>query len=315
MPENRVAVIDIGTNSVLLLVCEVTPVDGALTVLLDTGEITRLGYGLNTTGRLEAAAIERAFAVLKTFTQRAESLGASRIAAIGTSALRIASNANDLINQVERELGIDVKVISGETEAYYTYLAVRSDTAFYNRLSGQQLVLIDIGGGSTEVVIGREKVERCWSLNLGAVYLSERFLNHDPPTEAEVKALASTVVATLAEQVDLPVEKRSTLAGVGGTLVNLAAVKLRLMAYSASRIHGTTLSQHEITAQIRRFCGVGLAERMTIPGLEPKRADVIIAGAVILLGIMTYAGVEQVYVSVRGARYGAMYDLAMSYER
>ena len=171
--------------------------------------------------------------------------------------------------------------------------------------------LIDIGGGSTEFVFGGKEVDTYLSLKVGAVHLTSRFLNSDPPTDDQLNGLSAFLEETLSAQVSIPanqVQKPPVLVGIGGTLVNLGAVKLGLTEHEPKRIHGETLTLQEVTDQIRLFRVSTLDDRVQIPGLEPKRADVIIAGAVILRSILTHSGVDQVYVSTRGVRYGIMYE-------
>jgi exopolyphosphatase/guanosine-5'-triphosphate,3'-diphosphate pyrophosphatase len=307
-----------------LLVCEIEPKTRAYKVLRDTGEITRLGQGLQATNQLQKAAMERTYATISEFVAQAHRLGANHVAAIGTSALRKAVNAADFIRRVKAGLNLDIEVISGETEARYSYLAIRADAELYNQLKGEEkvvpqgqfslrLVVIDIGGGSTEFILGRGEVEAYLSLNIGAVYLTDRFLRNDPPTADELDTLKAFLDETLSAQANVLTAEAGdsipTLVGVGGTLVNLVSVKLRLTEHDARRIHGETVSLAAIENQIRLFCAVDLKARMQIPGLEPKRADVIIAGSVILQRILMHIGVERIHVSVRGVRYGAMHEM------
>jgi exopolyphosphatase / guanosine-5'-triphosphate,3'-diphosphate pyrophosphatase len=341
----RYAVLDVGTNSVILLVCYVQPEKGIFEVILDTTEVTRLGEGVQETGRIQPAGIERTCAAIGRFLADAEYLGAQRVVAVGTSVLRKASNSSDFIDRVKSEFGLDIEVISGDAEARYSYLAVQTDARF-RAFSDAPLILIDIGGGSTELIFGRAEVTYL-SIPWGAVYLTDRFIQNDPPTDDEMNTLRAFIADTLSSHIRPPTDAQAVpsqyfgeqdfrslwqtgqtgatalrlrksppffekiprvLVGIGGTIVNLASVKRGLARFELDVIHGETLTQQEIAEQLERFRGVNLQGRMQIPGLEPKRADVIIAGATILWGVLEYLGFEKVHVSTRGVRYGVMVD-------
>lgn len=306
---NRNLVIDVGTNSVHILICDVSARGQRYNVVVDDRKITRLGHGLALTNELQEEAMARTCAALQEFAARAQRLGVERVVAAGTSALRKANNAIDFVRRVENQCGIKIEIISGETEARCAFLSIRSDT-YFSHLSGDRVMVIDIGGGSTEIIVGRREIDNFASVNLGAVYLTETFLASDPPTANELKALYSFLENTWSTQpvATAKYHKPLALTGIGGTIVNLASMKLGLSRHNPRLLHGETLNVTEIENQIRQLCSVPLTERVQIPGLEAKRADIITAGAAILRSILKHVGASRIRVSTHGLRYGIMYD-------
>jgi exopolyphosphatase/guanosine-5'-triphosphate,3'-diphosphate pyrophosphatase len=307
---NRYAVIDIGTNSVLMLICKIDAKRRKYDVVFDVAEVTRLGQGMHSTHQLQRTAMDRTCAAIQGYLSQARTFGVEEVIAVGTSVLREGTNADDFTSLVKNGLDLDIEVISGKTEARFSYLAIRTDKDFH-AFDTDDLVLINIGGGSTEFVFGGKELETHLSVNLGAVYLTDHFLKSDSPTDDEFGALNAFVEETLSAQVLFPtnpMRKPSVPVGIGGTLVNLASVKLGLTEHDPQRIHRETLSLQEIAGQIQRFRARSLADRLQLPGLEAKRADIIIAGAAILHSILKHLGVEHIHVSTRGVRYGVMYD-------
>jgi exopolyphosphatase/guanosine-5'-triphosphate,3'-diphosphate pyrophosphatase len=306
------AAIDIGTNSVKLVVGQ-READGGLTVLRDTTAITRLGKGVDKAGRLDPEAMRRTLDALAGFGQQAREFGAARVAAVGTSALRDAANGAEFVTEASKRLGGPVEVISGDREAELIYLAARRDPEIARQTRGAEtLAVMDIGGGSTEVVLGRgDAVQFRESLQLGAVRLTERTMPSNPPTPAERQAAAALADEILAA-VPAP-EGLAVAIGSGGTIANLAAMEL--MAADPSRqmtpddLHGTRLTRAQIEARIAALAAVPLAERRKTPGLEPDRADVIIAGAIIQARSLHRLGADAVIASARGLRYGLLYEL------
>ena len=306
------AAVDIGTNSVKLTVGRRTA-DGGIEVLLDQTKITRLGQGVDAGGRLDDRAMHRTLIALASLGQDARNRGAGQIAAAGTSALRDAANGAEFVAQAERDLGGRVEIISGDREAELTYTAARHDQDL-NIPADTTLVTVDIGGGSTEVVIGRgDEVAFRRSLQLGAVRVTERTLLTDPPTSEERQAAAAMADDVLAV-VPLPTGGAPVRIVVsGGTAANLAAMAL-LSAHpdatvTPDAIHGTTLTLQEIDARIDALAMLPLAERKMTPGLEPDRADVIVGGATVLARALRRVGASEVVVSARGLRFGLLYEL------
>lgn len=309
----RNLVIDVGTNSVHMLVCDLGTNGQQPRIVVDERKITRLGHGLALTNELQEEAMARTCATIGEFTVQARRLGVERMVAVGTSALREARNSSEFVKRVEDQCDIEIEIISGETEARCAFLSIRSDEHF-SHLNGDHMMVIDIGGGSTEIIVGRGEIENFVSVNLGAVYLTETFLANDPPTDKELGRLYSfleeawsTQSVSKARFHSLPV-----LTGIGGTIVNLVSMKLGLNRFNPRLVHGEMLYIAEIENQIRKLCSVPLTERKKIPGLEAKRADIITAGAAILRSVLKYYDASQIRVSTHGLRYGVMYDRFVS---
>jgi exopolyphosphatase/guanosine-5'-triphosphate,3'-diphosphate pyrophosphatase len=301
------AAVDIGTNSVKLIVGRRGD-DGAVRVLLDTATITRLGKGVATTGRLDSGAVQRTLDTLAGFAAQARAQGATRFVAVGTSALRDAgeSGAQFLID-ARTALGGPVEVISGEREARLTYLAARRDPDL-NLPPDGPLATSDIGGGSTELVLGiGDEVHQAESLQLGAVRLTERVAPRDPWTDDDLVHAASLADAALSAFTAS--ETVYALVASGGTAANLAGVLRGRRITSADQVHGQGIDAAERDAALRRLAALPLSERRTVPGLEPDRADVIVAGLVIQAAVCRRLGVDRLTVSARGLRYGLLIEL------
>ena len=298
----NLATVDVGTNTTLLLVARTEP---SVEAIEDLAEITRLGRGIGRNGALDGAAIARTLAVLRRFATVARHHGA-RIAAVGTEALRRAPNADAFLGPAAEILGSPVEVIDGQREAALTFRAVV--TSFPDARAGE-LAVIDIGGGSTEIVLATDgEVGFRTSLPLGSVRLTEAFVRHDPPSAAETTAIAEAVDAAL-RAVPFP-RKPPALVGVAGTVTSLAAMALELASYDPGRVHGSRLSRADLGRQIGRLAAATQAQREQMIGLDPRRADVILAGALILERIAAAAGVNEVRVSDRGIRWGLIYEMA-----
>lgn len=299
------AAIDIGTNSVLLTVAERAG-DGSVRVLADRAEITRLGEGVDHQRRLQPAAMQRTAAAVAAFAASARELGASRLRAVGTSALRDACNTPEFADLLRRQTGLLLEVLSGEAEALLSYRAVRDDTSL--ELPPNDLIVVDIGGGSAEFIHGDAAGIRFrTSLDCGAVRTTERFFHADPPTPAEIAATAQWLDAQLATLPDFPAGAPAV--GIGGTFVNLAAVESSAAQEGVASLHGTVLDQTAVARQIARFAAMPTAQRRQIPGLEPKRADVILAGALLVQRILERFALPAIRVSVRGLRYGVLWEI------
>lgn len=302
----RFAVIDIGTNTILLLIAELEE-NGVFQVLDDQAEITRLGEGVDRTRCIGLDGEERSFEVLRDYLVRCGTRGVDEIVAVGTSAVRDARNKGDFKARLKRELGLDLRILSGEEEASYSYLAVQRGLG----LGGKEVLVVDVGGGSTELIWAeRGRVCRLASLDMGSVRLTERFLASDPVREEECARLIVTVDHELKPLlIDWGIEAGfSTMVGIAGTFTTLAAVEKGLSRYSHSEVHGSRLSRAEVQRQIRFFKGKTISERRRIPGLEPKRADVILAGALLIERIMALFRVKQILVSDQGIRYGLLHE-------
>jgi exopolyphosphatase/guanosine-5'-triphosphate,3'-diphosphate pyrophosphatase len=288
----RVAAIDLGTNTTRLIVADVT--DGTVDAILRRTTITRLGEAVDSRRRLLPLPITRVRNCLVDYRRELESLGAERALVVATSAVRDAENGEAFLGEIEWSYGFTTRLLSGEEEADLTLRGV-------GEVDGETVV-IDIGGGSTELIVAGERV----STELGSVRLTERFLESDPPTAGELEELARAARSVLEEH-DL-YAKRGI--GVAGTVTSLAALDLELVEYDPDRVHGHRLGQDAVRAQLERLAALPLAERREVPGLEPERTPVIVAGAGILLEVMRHLGLAEIEVSERDLLDGAALEAA-----
>ncbi len=296
------AVIDIGTNSVKFHIAE-KYAEGAWSVVLDETNISRLGEGMQATGTISPEAMRRNIKSVSEMVQNARRHEVSEIAAVGTMCLRTAYNAQEFVAQVKEACDVTVEIISGEEEARLAYLAVKSGVG----LQEGQVLIFDTGGGSTEFIFGKgEQIERRFSLNVGAVRYTEQFLCSDPVTQEEKEQAAAEIEKGLAYLTFTG--EIHALIGIGGGVTNLSAVKHQLHAYDPDIVHGSALGLADIERQIHLYQSKTIAERKEIVGLQPKRADVILAGALIVRAIMKKAGVDSFTVSDRGLRHGLLVD-------
>jgi exopolyphosphatase/guanosine-5'-triphosphate,3'-diphosphate pyrophosphatase len=298
----RYAVIDVGTNSVKFHVGEHRP-SGAWRTIVDRAEVTRLGEGLEESGRLAPEAVERTAAAITAMAAEARSNGAASIAAVGTAGLRVAPNADALVELVRDRCGVGLEVISGEDEARLAYLAATSALG----VGAKTLVLFDSGGGSTQFTFGHGgRVDDQFSVDVGAVRVAERF-GLSGEVSADVVAEARQAIASELSRLDEQTVP-AALIGLGGTLTNLAAVAHGLAVYDPEVVQGTTLGVTEIDRQIELYRTTPLEERRRIVGLQPKRAEVILAGACIVRTVLDELGCTEVTVSDRGLRHGVLVE-------
>ena len=311
MPE-RVAAIDVGTNTVLLLVAERR--GGGFAPVAERAEITRLGRGVDATGRLDPGAIRGTVEVVAAYAAEARGLGADRIACVATSAARDAANGAEFFEAARREAGVLPEVISGDEEARLTFGSAWRDFGPAGRPplpAGADLAVLDIGGGSTEFTFGADATPRSrTSLQVGAVRLTERHVRSDPLSPADLDRLRGAAADALRPLADLwrPGDRGARLVGVAGTVTTLAAVEQALPAYDAERVHGATLGLAAAEALLTRLAALPVATRAALPGMEPKRADVIVAGCAIVVEAMRATGFDRLTVSDRGVRWGLLYD-------
>lgn len=301
----RLASIDLGTNTVRLLVVEVGPRQ-RLDFVHQAQVIIRLGERLSATGRLGAEAIGRARDAVLRYYERALALGAQQVFVVATSAVRDAPNRGELLDPL-REAGVAVRLVSGEEEGRLALLGTRWGLG----LGSERFGLLDIGGGSTEFVAAAgDEVEGVVSLPLGVVHLTERYLRADPVDEAEYRAMAARVREVLAAELrpGLGVGEVPTLVGTAGTITTLAALDLGLPAYDPERVHGHRLTAAAIEALRARLGPLPVAERARVPCLEPGRADLIIAGIAIALETLRAVGLEALTVSEYGLREGILLE-------
>jgi exopolyphosphatase/guanosine-5'-triphosphate,3'-diphosphate pyrophosphatase len=300
----RVAVVDLGTNTTRLLVADVE--QARVHEVVRRTRITRLGEGVDSRRRLLPLPIARVRNCLADYRRELEALGAERTLAVATSAIRDAENGEAFLGEIEWSYGFTTRLLTGEEEALLTFRGVTGA----RNLEGRTLV-VDIGGGSTELIAGERDVEFQVSTDLGSVRLTERFLRADPPGEGELSACASAIRSVLAERVPDGVRANvATAVGVAGTVTSLAALDLELVEYDPERVHGHQLGLDAVGEQLGRLAALPLVERRRVPGLEPERAPVIVAGALILREVLRNFRLDWIEVSERDLLHGAALEAA-----
>jgi exopolyphosphatase / guanosine-5'-triphosphate,3'-diphosphate pyrophosphatase len=302
----RVAAVDCGTNSLRLLVADLD-IDGGQRDLDRRMEIVRLGQGVDRTGRFAPEALDRTPTALEGYARLIDELGVDRVRMVATSATRDAANRDEFVAGVERALGVEPEVISGDEEARLSFTgATRGLPA---SLAAPYLV-VDIGGGSTELVLGSTEVERAQSVDVGCVRLSERHFRSDPPTAAQVVAARVDVEAALDLAGEtVPLQAAGSLIGLAGSVTTVGAIYLGLPAYDASAIHQSRLPAAAVREISERLLAMTHAERAAIPVMHPGRADVIAAGSLILWAVVDRTGVEDVLVSEHDILDGIAWSL------
>jgi exopolyphosphatase/guanosine-5'-triphosphate,3'-diphosphate pyrophosphatase len=294
----RVASVDLGTNSTRLLVADVE--GERLEEVVRKLTITRLGEGVDERRRLLPVPIARVRNCLSEYRRELEELGATRTLAIATSAVRDAENGEAFLGEIEWSYGFTTRLLRGEEEAAMMYRGVTA-----GRPVVEDTLLVDIGGGSTELVLGSDGGPAASaSLDVGCVRVSERFLSTDPPTRQEIDAAAAFVRSIL------PRYDARHAVGVAGTVTTLATLDLGLDEYDPERTHGHRIPLASVERELERLAAMTLAERLEVPGIEPGRAPVIVAGLVVLREIMKAYGLEEIEVSERDILHGAAYAAA-----
>ena len=297
-----VATIDVGTNSMLLLVARLGD-RGQLIPLVDRATVTRLGRGVDRDGRLSAEGIEAGIRTLRDYVEQARATGASAIRAVGTSALRDADNAASFLEPAEGILGTPVEVITGTREAELTFLGSLEGI----ELPDGDVTIVDVGGGSTEIVRGRARsVLEATSLDVGSVRLFERHLRDDPPTSEQLAHARADIRRLLDAST---VKPASPLVGIAGTVTTVACLIREIDPYDPDRVHGLHISTDEIARLTETLAGMPVEDRKSLPGLDPARADVIPAGALLLLELAEAAAATEVIVSNGGVRVGLAMEL------
>jgi exopolyphosphatase / guanosine-5'-triphosphate,3'-diphosphate pyrophosphatase len=298
----RIAVVDLGTNSTRLLVADVE--DGAVTEVERRTTVTRLGEGVDASGRLSQGAIDRVLETTAAYREVVDRLGAERVAAVATSAMRDADNGPALRDTLLERFGIDARTISGEEEARLTFLGATSGRA----AGGGEALVIDIGGGSTEYVEGVPGRDPSFhvSTRMGSVRQTERHIDHDPPEPAEVSALAEDARGIVLREVPAAVRERTENGiAVAGTATSLAAIDQRLDPYDPERVHGYRISLAACERILAMLAALPLVERRRVVGLHPDRAPTIVAGTVILAESMRAFELSEVEVSEADILHGA----------
>ncbi len=300
------AAIDLGTNTVRILVAEMDPAIGLVPVWVDQ-TVTRLGEGLTERGTLAPAAADRTLAAVRRFRDRALGLGAAEVLLVATAAVRQARDGREFLARLRAEPGVHPRVVSGEEEAGLTLLGASWGLG---AVAGT-FALLDIGGGSTEVLVAEgARVLTAVSLALGVVQLVERFFLRDPVAPVELEACRAYVDARFRDEAWDRIRPRrpTTLVATAGTPTTLAVLDLGLPAYDPGRVHGHRLSAVAIARLTERLAALPLAERARTPGLEPGRADVIVPGAVVLAAALAGLGLPAATVSDAGLREGILLD-------
>jgi exopolyphosphatase/guanosine-5'-triphosphate,3'-diphosphate pyrophosphatase len=341
----RAAAIDCGTNSLRLLVADVDPDAGRLTDVVRRMEIVRLGQGVDSTGRLAPEALERTLRALRGYARIIEDRSATAVRMVATSATRDAVNAADFVDGVSAVLGLEPEVLSGEEEAYLSFVGATAEFGGGSATpGGGPYLVVDIGGGSTEFVLGdgparpdqapaeRAPAERApadltmgtagpagvsaVSVDIGCVRLTERHLHSDPPRPAEISAAAADIDAALdAVAGALPVTAARTLVGLAGSVTTVAGLALGLGEYDSTRIHHARVSAGQVAAQTRRLLSQTRQQRAALGVMHPGRVDVIGGGAMVLDQIMRRFGFGEVLASEHDILDGIAWSLAAGVRR
>lgn len=302
----RVAAFDCGTNSLRLLIADLDVESGRLTELYRDMQIVRLGEGVDETGRLSDAALGRVFDTVDAYLPLLDEHGAERVRFCATSAARDAQNADAFASGIRSRLDQAPEILSGDEEARLSFLgATRSLRA---ALPVPHLV-VDIGGGSTELILGHTEVEAAESLDIGSVRLTERHLHDDPPTRAQVDAVRRDVDAAL-DATSVPLERAGSLIGVAGTVTTVAAGALRLPAYERQLIHRSVIDIASVQSTVTQLLAMSVEQRRALGYMHPGRADVIGAGGIILERVLQRTPVRSVLVSEHDILDGIAWSLA-----
>ena len=300
-PSSRASAIDIGTNSVLLLIADVS---GEAKAIVERATITRLGQGVDAHGVLAPEAVARTEACLRKYADEIARHGVERVAVAATSAVRDARNGAAFLERAQAILGVMPEVLSGAHEAELTF-----EGALMGLTPVQEPVAVfDIGGGSTEIIVGTHAgIERAKSLDIGAVRLTERIVRGDPPSKPELREVREAVDRALRDAPDIV---GLPIVGVAGTVTTLAALSLEVSPYDPARIHGAVIETAEIDRIVDWLASMRLVERRALTALDPHRADVIVAGGIIVQAIASAAQAPSLVVSDRGVRWGLIRRLA-----
>jgi exopolyphosphatase / guanosine-5'-triphosphate,3'-diphosphate pyrophosphatase len=303
----RVAVVDIGTNSTRMLIADVAGA-GVEEVERRT-TVTNMGRGVDHTRRICSEAIEDVCRAVGDYKARYEEMGAERVMSIATSAVRDAANGDACIAELRERFALDARLLTGEEEAHLTYLGATAQ-----RPAEDPTLVFDIGGGSTELIVGtRTDVDFHTSLQAGTIRQSERHLTSDPPDPHELEDLASDVRNLIAGAVGSQPDGHPAHAiAVAGTPTSLAAIDQELEPYDSERVHGYRLGMQRVQRMLSRLASLPLAERLRVPGLHPGRAPTIVAGTVILVQVMRAFGMDEIEVSERDILHGSALSAAMA---
>lgn len=293
----KYASIDIGTNTVLLMIAEIKD---RIEEIFDTAVITRLGEGLKQTGSLSTEAMERTLNALRQYRAMIERNKVNEVYCVGTAALREAMNRSTFIELARKQLSLDIRVLSEREEAFYTYLSARQNLSDET----DDVTIIDIGGGSTEIVFGnRENIIDYISLPVGSVKLTEMFIKHDPPLDNEISSLRDFIHSIL----KLPFKKNvQSVVGMAGTVTTLGSISMGICDWDKKQIHGLTLKCERIDEVTQHLLTKTIRERSNLPGMEKGREDILPQGIILLQEIMRYFNAEELIIDANGVRHGVL---------
>ena len=304
----RVAAIDCGTNSIRLLIADVA--GQALTDVVRTMAVVRLGEGVDRTGEFSQAALQRTFTAIDEFAHIIAEHKPERVRFVATSASRDVSNREDFAHGIRTRLGIELDVISGEEEARLSFSGATAEILSAEGAPQTPVLVIDIGGGSTEFVLGERSPQSAFSTNMGCVRMTERHLVSDPPTPAEIAAAVADIDAAITEAAQyVPIKSAKSIIGVAGSVTTVAALVLKLSTYDPHAIHASRLSAAAVHSMCEELLGMTRGERAQLGPMHEGRIDVIGGGALILDRIMYATGLPEIVVSEQDILDGIVRDL------
>jgi exopolyphosphatase/guanosine-5'-triphosphate,3'-diphosphate pyrophosphatase len=307
----RLSAIDIGTNTILMLIADITG-DGSLSIIADEHRIARLGKGVDARGVIQPEAFARVLETLTDLKSISDAQKSDSLVACGTSALRDAANRREFMDFIQSRLGIGIKVISGEEESKLTYIGAISSSV--QQPAAPHFAVLDIGGGSTEIVTGiGSTVTSATSIDVGSVRLTERILKTSPPEAAAIEN-AIQIVREHLQRIP-PLQGNTKLIGVAGTLTTLASIDLRLSHFDRKEIDGYNLSSAAVEAIFNELRPLNLDQLRAYPQIHPFRADILLAGIIILREVLHTTGRTEIIVSERGLRYGLLIETAAAKSR
>ncbi len=303
-PLRRIASIDIGTNTVLLLIADVDK-DGRITTVHEEQRIIRLGKNVDSNRNIGIEGLMKCVAVLQSYRAIAEKYACSELTACGTSALRDAHNRDWFVREVKKQAGVEIEILSGDEEALWTFQGGRLVLPD-SEAEDSDMLVIDIGGGSTEFIVGsRDNITHKISLDIGAVRMTEMFIKSDPVKPQEETSLKQYVASLLTEKLEhYTLGKDIRCIGVAGTVTTLAAMEQKMEKYQPDKINRYAISKTGLQKLLDDLRPMTQSERQKIKGLQPERADVIFAGGLILSEALNYFGLDRITVSDYGLRYG-----------
>jgi exopolyphosphatase/guanosine-5'-triphosphate,3'-diphosphate pyrophosphatase len=305
---SRIASIDIGTNTVLMLIADVNT-QGKITTVHEEQRIIRLGKNVDAEKNIGVEGLNKCADVLREYKTIADKFACDQLTACGTSALRDARNREWFCDEIKRQTGVTIEILSGDEEAMWTFQGGRlvlSEPDIQN-----EILVIDIGGGSTEFIQGNTStIHHKISLDIGAVRLTEKFIHSDPITSAEEKALTQFAADLMKEKLsNFKSGEKVQAIGVAGTITTLAAMEQQMGKYEPAKINGYTITKNSLQKLLGKLRPTTLVQRKSLKGLQPERADVIFAGAIILSEAMRYFNLNELTVSNHGLRYGLVLRL------